>query len=145
MQQKVKRGCLLAIKLAIAAIMTLPASGFFAGDVALCFGEKDLAFAEQTMLGAFFAAWVAFGYWAFRPDSYRELVCRACYAFTIAAFLLPVASIVYAITEPPKLPPSFPVVGVVIMCFVFGVLAGLTSWFAAYFIGREKKPVVSSS
>ena len=145
MRQKIELGILITIKLAIAAIMTLPASGFFAGDVALCFGEKNLAFADQTILGAFFAAWVVFGYWAFRPDSYRELVCRACYAFTIAAFLLPVASIVFAITEPPKQPPAFPVVGIVIICLVFGVLAGLVSWFAAYFIGREKKPIVSSN
>ena len=141
--QQVERGCLITSKLVIAAIMTIPASVFFAGDVALCFGEKNLPFADQTMLGAFFVAWVASSYWAFRSDSYRELVCRACRAFGIAAFLLPVASIVFAITEPPKPPPAFPEAAIVIICLLFGVPAGLIAWFTAFCICRDEKTIVS--
>ena len=122
------------LKYGIVTVLSMPVAAFFAADVALCFGEKDLPFADQIILASFVAAWALLIYWAPRVPSVREAAARTCLAFALAAFLLPVASIVFVVTEGPVKDPIFPPSFIVLASFLFGGIMGILGWIASYFL-----------
>lgn len=113
-------------------MLSLPVAAFFAGDVALCFGEKDVPGSDLIIGASFLVAWASVIYWAPRESpSVREAAARTCSAFALAALLLPAAAIVLAITEPPHQDPIFPVEFIVGACFLFGGVMALLGWIAS--------------
>ena len=118
------------LKYGIVTVLSLPVAVFFAADVALCFGEKNLPFDDQIILASFVGAWAFLIYWAPRVPSVREAAARTCLAFTTAALLLPVASIVFMVTEVPVQDPIFPASFIVLACFFFGGIMGFLGWVA---------------
>ena len=117
-------------KYGLATVLSLPVAVFFASDVALCFGEKNLPFDDQIIIASFVVAWAVLIYWAPRVPSVREAAARTCLAFVLAAFLLPVASIVFMVTEGPVQDPIFPASFIVLACFCFGAIMGILGWIA---------------
>ena len=131
----------IALKYALVAVLSLPVAVFFAGDTALSIVGKDVPFIDQILVTnflqilivSFLVAWGVVAYWAARVPSIREAAARTCRAFALAAFLLPVASIVFAITSPD---PSDEYIFVpdgtfIAFCFIFGGILGLLGRIAS--------------
>ena len=133
-----------ALKYVLVAVLSLPVAVLFAVEIALSIpsiGEIDLPFIDQILvvyflqilIASFLVAWGAVIYWASRSPSTREATAKTCRAFALAAFLLPIASIVFAITSPEPSDENLliPDGTLIVFCFIFGGILGLLGWIAS--------------
>ncbi|MDE2823875.1 MAG: hypothetical protein OXK79_10265 [Chloroflexota bacterium] len=129
-----------ALKYVLVAVLSFPVAVFFIGDVALCIGEKELPFMDQitalTLL-ALLLIWGIVTYWATRVPSTREAAARTCRAFALAAILLPVASIVFWVTEPYAPDPIFPPWFITLVCLIFGGIMSVLGWVASLHLSPD--------
>ena len=114
-----------ALKYVLVTVLSFPVAVFFTGDIGMCIGPQDVPFIDQIVIASFLVSWGIVTYWATRVSSIRGASARTCRAFALAAFLLPVASIVYWVTEPPREGPIIiPTWFGVIVFIVFGPIMG---------------------
>ena len=134
----------IALKYVLVVVLSLPVTVLFAVDIALIIisiGEKGLPFIDQILVGyflqiiiaSFLAAWGAVIYWASSSPSIREATAKTCRAFALAAFLLPIASVVFAITSPEPSDDNLLIADgtLIVFCFIFGGILGLLGWLAS--------------
>ncbi len=120
----------------LAFIGGLPIAVLFAGGVALCFGEKDLPGDDWIILASFIVAWAGAMAWMALAADARQAFRRACRPFMAAAILLPVAAVVFAITEPDSGNPIFPNSFIIAFFFVFGGVLAAIGWLLARYVPR---------
>ena len=127
----------IAVKSGLLLIGSLPAAGLFTyGAVALCFGEKDLPGDDWIIRASFIAAWLALTLYAAVATDAREAFRRTRLAFAGAAILLPVAALVFVITEPPSRDPIFPKTFIFFFPLAAGAVLGAMSWLLARYVPR---------
>ena len=120
----------------LAFIGGLPIAVLFAGGVALCFGEKDLPGDDWIIRSSFIVAWAGAMAWMVLAADARQAFRRACRLFMAAAILLPVAAVVFAITEPDSGNPIFPKSFIVAFFFVVGGFLAAIGWLLARYVPR---------
>lgn len=113
----------------LAALFSLPVAFFLAADVALGFGEKDLPYDDQLIEISFFVSWVAMAYGASRVQTLGGVLRRNASGFSVAAFLLPVAGLIFLITEAPASDPIFPAWLIFGVTLAIGCPVGVLFWF----------------
>lgn len=124
----------IAIRYVSSLFVSMPGAGLFAGAVALCFGEKDLPGDDWMILASFIVSLTALTVWTGATVDSRQSLRRGLLAFAVAAVLLPVASVVFAITEPPSDNPIFPKEIIVVACVVAGLVLATIGWQLAKFV-----------
>ncbi len=124
----------IILRYCLAMLMGLPVATMVAVEVSLCFGDKGLPNADEIIRGSFLVSWVGCTLWAGRATTSRESFRRACHAFSIAAFLLPVAAMVFVLTEPDDgdliMPKWYIFVVAVVLGGLLGLLARFLTWTA---------------
>ena len=114
----------IALKFALVAVLSLPVAGCFTYDANLCIGVMEVPFLDQIGIVFFLVVWALLVYWATRATTKREAAVKTCRAFALAAFLLPVASIVFAITGPSDAQAFIPAGAFIAFCLLFGGIMG---------------------
>ena len=128
----------IALKYVLVAVLSLPVAGFFTYDAALCIGEIEIPFIDQIGIVFFIVVWALLIYWASRSPSIREAAAKTCRAFALAAFLLPVASIVFAITGPSDDHAFIPDGVFVTICLIFGGIMGFLGLGASRLLAPDR-------
>ena len=113
----------------LAALFSIPVAFFLAADVALGFGEKDLPYDDQLIEISFFVSWVAMAYRASRAQTLGGVLRRNASGFSMAAFLFPVAGLIFLLTEEPASDPIFPAGLIFSVTLVIGCPVGVLFWF----------------
>ena len=127
-----------ALKYILVAVLSPPVAGLFIFDAVLCIGEIEVPFIDQIGSAVFFVmAWALLVYWASRSPSIREAVARTCRAFALAAFLLPVASVVSAFTGPSAEHALIPPGAFIVICLILGGIMGILGWAASLLLSRD--------
>ena len=121
-----------ALKYALIAVLSLPVAGCFTFDANL------VPFLDQLGNVFFLAVWVLLVYWASRASTNQEVAAKICRAFALAAFLLPVASIVSVITDPSDEHRVIPNEVFINICLILGGVMGLLGWAASLLLSRDR-------
>ena len=124
----------IATRFVNSLFVSMPGAGLFAGGVALCFGEKDLPGDDWMILASFVASLAALMVWTGATVDPRLSLRRGLLAFGVAAILLPAASVVFAITEPPSDNPILSKEIIVVGCLVIGLLLATISWMLTKYV-----------
>lgn len=118
------------MKYVLIGVLSIPPAALFAVDAALgVSSQHDSQLIEEAVFGFFMIVWGGIAFWAGRAPAVERAAARTCYAFALAAFLLPVAAIVSDITDP--VPDA--ILPLVRICLVLGVVLGLLGLGAARF------------
>lgn len=125
-----------AIRCGLSVINSLPAASLFAGAVALCFGEKDLPGDDWIILVSFIVGWLALTIYAVTATDITQTFRRTCLAFAGSALLLPVAAVVFAVTEPHASDPIFPKTAIFLACLITGLTLSTIAWLLARYLPR---------
>ena len=127
----------------VAGLFSLPVAFFLAADVALAFGEKDLPYDDQLVRISFFLSWVVMAYVASRTGTPSGVFRRNASGFSMAAFLLPVAGLIFLLTEEPASDPIFPSGLIFGVTLAFGCSVGALFWFLSRAeFGHRQEPSV---
>jgi len=124
----------IAVKSGLALVGGLPAAGLFAGDANLCVAGVPRA--RWIILASFIVGWTGATVWATLAADARQAFRRACLSFTVAAALLPVAALVFVVTEPPSRDPIFPKTLVFFFLLAAGAVLGTMGWLLARYVPR---------
>ena len=106
-------------------LCAVPAALLFCGDVALCFGEKNLPYDDAMIAVSFFVAMTAVTAYLVRVPPSPETMRRACLCFAASAFGLAVAGVVFYVTEPPADNPILTRGIVMVGAILAGVVLGI--------------------
>lgn len=120
----------------LALITSLPAAVLFAGSVALCFGEKDLPGDDWIIRASFIVGWLALIIYAATATEARQTFRGACLAIGGSAWLLPLAAVVFAVTEPHASDPIFPKTAIFLACLVVGLASSAVVWLLLRYVPR---------
>lgn len=112
----------------------MPGAGLFAAGVALCFGEKDLPGDDWMILASFVLSLAVLTVWTGATVEPRRGLRRGLLAFAVAAISLPVGSVVFAITEPPRDNPILTKEIIVAGCSIVGLALAILGWRLAKFV-----------
>ena len=125
-----------AVRYSLAFVGGLPAATVFAVFVGLCFGEKNLPGDDWIILASLVVGWAVATIWAGLATDVRQLFRRACQLFSGGAILLPVAALVFAITEPPSDNPIFSKTLIFFFFLAVGAVMAAMGWLLASYIPR---------
>lgn len=101
---------------------------------ALCFGEKDLPGDDWMILASFIVSLMALTVLTGATVDPRQSLWRGLLAFAVAAILLPVGALVFAITEPPSPDPIFPKSLIFMFFLAVGLVLAALGWWLAKFV-----------
>ncbi len=123
-----------AVRYSLAFIGGLPVAGLLAGDAGLfCNGLPGRSW---IILTSFVVGLVGATIWAGLAADARQTFRRSCLLFMMAAILLPVAALVFAVTEPPSSNPIFPRTFIFLFLLVAGAALTYISWALAHYVPR---------
>ena len=106
-------------------LCAFPAVLLFCGDVALCFGEKNLPYDDAMIAVSFFVAMAAVTAYLAKVPPSPETMGRACLCFAASGFGLAVAGVVFYATEPPSENPIFTRGIVMVAAILAGSVLGI--------------------
>ena len=129
----------------VAALATIPVAAFFAVEVLIVILaglDEHSAPVSQVRIVVFAASWVVLIYWAMMGTaSVRRTVSRTCWAFSTAAFLLPIMMIVLGVTTPPDPGDTiFPESLILAVISFFGVILGAVGLLLAVVVSPRGAP-----
>ena len=138
------------MKVVAAAVLSVPAAALSRLDIAIAIGAelggaKTVQYHEQIGFAVLALTWVALTYWASLAHSNRQVVHRTAIGFSLAAFALPVAAIVFVVIQPPARDPIFPEWMIIAAAGVVGITLGIGGAAAARTTSdaKSKRKVVS--
>lgn len=126
----------VVVRYGIAFVASFPVAALFAADVDLCFGEKDFPGDDQIVDTVYIVVWIVSTLFAGMAADVRGTFRRACLGFGIVGILLPVAAVVFAITEPSSRDPIFPKSLIFLFCLVVGWVLAVIAWLLARYVPR---------
>ncbi len=110
-------------------LFSLPVGVVLGIDLAVVFGEKNLPYADQIIWGSIFIFWAGMAYLSLKSPSLGGIFRRNARGFSIAAFLLPVATGVMWITEASAPDPIIHPAVYFVVALVVGCVLGIPFWF----------------
>lgn len=134
--RNVSRPMWTTARFGLAVIYSLPAAGLFAGAVALCFGEKDLPGDDWIIRASLLVGWLVLTIHAAKATDIRQTFRRTCLAIGGSAWLLPVAAVVFAVTEPHASDPIFPKTAIFLACLAGALTLSATVWLLVRYVPR---------
>ena len=128
----------------VATLAAIPVAALFAVEVLIVILaglDEHSVPVNQVRVAVFLAGWVVLGYWLAEATPVRRIFGRTCWAFSIAAFLLPIVMIVSGVTTPPDPPDTFfPKSLVLAVISFFGVILGTVGLLLAVAVSPPGAP-----
>ena len=122
-------------RLVVATLVVIPVAALFAAEIlilVLAGLDEHSVPLSQVRIAVFLAVWAVLVYWAAETASVRRTVGRTCWAFSTAAFLLPIAMIVWGVATPADPPDAFFPKSMVLSVISFiGVILGIVGFVLA--------------